>query len=375
MDPKTRKKRLALGIESAFSSTTFPTVREWPFDELTDLTDAKAPIETARHTGRTGMTSAVPGPDSGSVGGKLEAVGFSGGAVGDGVTPPAADYLDDFLAGFANLDRTEDGEGGSLSGADFTVDVAGGYAAGDLIPIQVSGTGETQFAIIDSVASNVYTLDRTPVFTGTPDLAPGSKTYVDDEGNDNSDSYAGIFEQDSDQFDLHGCKLTGVSLSAAPDARVMFDATLGVDRIDVAGTETPPSFVGTPSGTPQRITTVYVDGTEVDCASVEIDFGIDAQPRASTAKDSGRSEHLHMAVNPTITIVPVYTHAHRNLKRNQTEVDVLVQFGSNLAFHAPVCQVSEAAPTDASGAQRQTLTIAVKDPKSATLPKWQLVRA
>jgi hypothetical protein len=374
-DPKTRKKRLALGIETSYSTSTFPTIREWPFDELGDLTDGKAPLETARHTGRTGMTASVPGPDSGSTSGKLEVVGFAGGVVDDGDSVPADDYLDDFFGGFAADGADADGEGAAVTGTALTLDSDVGLAAGDVIPLQDSLTGATEFVPVASGSGASLTLAWAPSIAAAVDLAPGSKRWRDDEGNDTTNSYAGTFEQDGDQFDLHGVKLTGVTLATAPDARAMFEGQLAVDRMDVPGSETPPSFTGVPSATPQRVACLYVDGALVDVASIEIDFGVDAQPRASTKQDSGRSEHLHMAVNPTITVVPVYTHDHRNLKRNQDKISVLVQVGNNWCFWAPVCQVSEAAPTDASGLQRQTLTIMVKDPESGTTPKWQMVRA
>lgn len=371
-DPKTKKKRLSLGKESAFSTTTFPTVREWPFLELGDLTDAKGVIPTARHTGRTGVTAMEPGPDNGSTSGKLEVVGFAS-EVGDGASPPSADYFDDFLEGFARLDRTEDGEGATVSGTGVTLDSAGDAVAGDLIPLKDDTTGEVRFVPVASGSGASLTLAFNPNFD-IADVMLGHKTYRDDDGDDNSVSFAGIFEQDSDQFDCHGMKLTAVNLSVTPEANALFEVTFGIDRMDVGGSETPPAFVGNPTATPQRIGRVWLDGTEVDVASIEVDFGVDAQPRASTKEATGRSEHLHMATNPSVTIVPVYTDAHRNLKRNQTVQSLVIQIGDDLGFYAPRVQVQEAAPTDASGLQRQTLTLTVLDPASSTLDKWQVVR-
>jgi len=230
--------------------------------------------------------------------------------------------------------------------------------------------------ITADAGSGSYTLAYEPYSGSSATLVRGVRRWTDDQGTDATQTFTAVYEQDSTQYTLVGCRATSCTLSVPPDQQARFSFEMFADAQETTTKSGLADQTGDTATTPLKNGQVWVDGTQVEVSSLEIDFGIDAQPRVAVDRANGRSDHLQVSTSPTVTITPIFTDALLQLKRAQTEQSIVVQVGlgdGNIAFYAPVCQVSEANRQDENGLQRISLQFTVLDP-GADLPRWQVVR-
>lgn len=362
-----------------------------PVLELGELEEGNAPIATTRYTGNTGETPAVPGPDGASFTSVHEMVGLDA-PVGDGASPPAEDRFDLLMRGIAGTRVVRNGATATHTGTSLTV-ASDLYEAGDLVYlVDASGVGRWVPIAINNTGGS-YTLAWDPGITGV--VSRGSRQWVDDNGNDASDTLSILYDYDSGAtgtgggissnegagqfYHSRGSRISAANLQLQADQQARLSLTWQCDRkLPIPNPTVSVGVNGNPAiqpTTPLRLACVWVDGTEISTASVQADFGLDVQPRPSTCNNSNRVNMVQMSATPAITTQPLFDEDLLALRRSQSVHSVLVQVGlgdQSWALYSPSAQVSAAAPTDRNGEQDVTVAFMTK---TVTIPRWRMARA
>lgn len=389
MSAKTQRRSLYLAPETTYAGTrpadsaylAIPTI------ELAELSEDRTVIETQRFSGRTGPTASISGPDGASFSSTHEVLGLSA-AVGDGASPPTADWLDLLMRGIGTGTATErDGEGVvSLATTTLTLDTDI-YSANELVYlVDSSGVGRWVPITVDNTDGS-YTVGWDPGIT--PTIARGSRQWRDDDGGDTSITFAGVYNIDPDAsngavFELPGLRIGSASLSVTVEQQARLSlGWQGDGRTELTGGSLPSFSVATngdpavTATTPLRRGCVWVNGTEYDTASITVDWGLTIAPRPDTCAANGRANMVQMVATPTVQIQPLYDQALNDLLDSQTQRSVLVQVGvgdQSFALYMNSAQVQTASRTDRSGEVDSSLTFRAVT-ADATTPRWVMARA
>ncbi|MEM1024750.1 MAG: hypothetical protein AAGJ19_13790 [Myxococcota bacterium] len=373
MAEKTIKRALWLGPEANYGVDP-GSYLSVPLKSPSDITEGRVVIETNRTTGRTAATDSIPGPNSASLSGSVEVLGLTAQA-GDGVAPGARDYFDEILRGILGIEEAFDGQAVSTHSGT-SLDLGAGapaYAAGDIVILQDAGGNVVPAIIAADLGGGSFTLVSDPGITAT--VALGCRAFRDDDGTDQSQTFYGVFAEDSGLYNLPGIRFTSATLNAVPTDSAMLALEMAADESPASTKTGLPAQSGATPSTPLRLATVYADGVAVPTSSVEVNFGLQTAPLASTARPNGRSNHLLVRMAPMITIIPLITEAQRQLRQQQTVRSLLVHLGGarGLTIAAGRCQVTDDSRVDESGVLRYSQTYTVRDSGSA-YPQIQAVR-
>lgn len=415
---RTVKKSAYIRVETTYGTDPDNDGSDYvwvPAFSIGEIPSGVEQLETNYMTNRGLPTAPIAGPDGGQVEMVVPVIGLPTEA-GDGVSAGAGadDWYDDFWENHVDDTPTErEGEAVlSANTTDITYDAAAtNLAAQDLIAVydaaaapaalgraqwtQIqSGAGagpwvvEPDFAVAPTSSAVAYAARQyiwTPGFSGTGLPTGGSSRSL-------------FIRDDHNQIGGYVCtggRIISRSIVAEAGQRWEDRVTWGFDAIvedssDKASIDS--AGVG-PSVTPLicTLSPVWFGGTQYATRRVEINFNIEAQPIAATSGTNGRSGWDILACNPTVTIEPLATDAIRDLKRDITQGQLLIQLGAGVfnqggsgvlntcCFFAHRAVVMEAERTDDGGRARQTVTFKCIDAgafSGSTMNRfWMFARA
>ena len=372
---RTRKSALWVGTESSYS--TAPAGSSMLYvpvqGRLGLLKDQMTIIKTKYFTGRNWDTPSIFGADGWGFEFDVPFCGLATfGGVGAG--PPTADYEDILLGHAMGTTTTINGRGVASSTSTTVTYDSGAHAVQDLIPIYdaaitVTGGNRTQWQLGFSVGGTVV-----PGFTTNPTgagIAYAVRCF--DFDDDGGSSLSFVYRQDDVDYLLTGGRCISASIIGNMNE-------IAILRMAFAGDTKTSGANGFVSGLPSitaysrvckmLLSPFWFGATSYETRKMEINLGIKAEPRDSTAAANGRSDFALMYQEPTVTIEPVFASALQDIKRAQTSARLLCQFGAGVvsgstlntaAFHAECAQLVEADPIDDKNRIRQALKFQVSD--------------
>ncbi|MEM6367779.1 MAG: hypothetical protein AAF851_05685 [Myxococcota bacterium] len=382
-DPRTRIRRLHWAQEANYAEN--PGAGQLvavPVENLGDLSDGAALIERNTVIGTIGEPPAMSGPRSAEFQVGLEVVGFQAAGIGDGVSPPAADYFDFAVGNIMAPPTSLGGEGGSVTGTTLTLDAAvTGLAAGALLYLRNTSSGEGRWAYVTAVSGTDVTLDRT--LDITPDLVQGVRNWAPAEGLDGEPTLYAAYDRggtNGDLYELPGLRATSASIAASGEAQALLNMTLMADdKIDSAidRATLPDIQTGSTPTTPLRVARVFYNGQRLSGISeINVDFQLTAAARKDIGEFNLRSGHLVMDMHPTVQIQIPFEETYTALRRSAGVGSLTVQIGTgpaSFALHIPTVQVTEDGPGDDGGRDMQSVTFRTK--KGTAARRFVLGRA
>ena len=369
---KTEFKNLYVAHETSYAQASRPVDANYfaiPTAGQLEETDTRTALETNRNTGRPGSSPKVPGPGGGTLSFNTNVYGLDAQG-GDGDSPSTDDWLDVLLDGLG-IQAERVGENvASHSGTALSLDTDT-LTAWDLVPLQPSGGGIRWAFVAADAADGSYTLHNDPGITGA--LVPPFRQFTDPNGADTTKTFAGAFirtEGGGSDIENHhpGARIGAVTIQHTAGELATISWTLNSDDVIpdtytfTAGTNGDPA--STPTNALKR-SCVFIDGTEIDVASVSVTFNISVAPRRKSCAASGRSDQVLIEAIPTFTIQPVYAETYETEKRSMPNKEIIVAFISDgsgtdqdrqFVVGTPNAQLSTVAPTDASGLLEASLT-------------------
>lgn len=263
---------------------------------------------------------------------------------------------------------------------------------GELVALLGASTngGRVQWARVGSPASTPYPISPTlQVVSGVGDTLYASRTYRPQVGT-NANSLIGytlsvVTDIDGTQYVMPGARPSKLSLKAQAGMPVLWDVELmGDSRVQQAFASLPAAPTTDPEPMILRLCSVNLGGTLIDCASIEIDFGIQIAEVKGGQGMNGRSGWRVVTTKPRIKIDPLNLTSYETTFAAGTLQELLVQFGdgaltgghvNSMAFHAEQAQIIEV-PNEAndSGIIRKSLVLAPVDggATAANAFYWQL---
>lgn len=384
----TASRRIYVAAESSYSQSPRPTDASYmavPVTEV-DARDRRTLLQTNRLTGNAGPTPHIPGGGQGEVPINSQFFGLSAQSLSS--SPPAADWLDLLMSSWG-LQSSRDGGPVSSAGASQLTPPAG-YVEGDLLPL-VSATGQLQWVYARSTSSgdlvSKYAYGLTPA-----SLLASRQTY--DANFTDVPSLAAAFQRlaggsAEEEVALPGMRMTAWSGTIpAREPLPSWSSTWQSDDFDDSDSFT---FTEATNGTHAvtatealQVSQVFVDGVEVPCSTVSIAATIVAPTVGTTARSSGRQDHLLADLQLTVTLQPRYETAWQDLKQSGDLREIVVQLqgadpGSGPAERRsfviclPNAQLEGADPVDAGGVLEQGLPFAAR--QVGTERRWIMARS
>jgi len=261
------------------------------------------------------------------------------------------------------------------------------HDAEDLVCLEDTDGNVAWAAVVTDNADGTYVLDFEPQVDGsaiTPTHTRPTRQWNDDDGDDNSSTFAGMYLMAGGDFEreIPGLRISSLSIEFQPAqfAFMSFQAQGDDFRIP----DTSPSFSNAVNGDPASIDSaaritgcVYIDGEQYASATATVDFGIEVSERPSTCRPGGRVNRLQMTVTPTITVVTPFSDDWTTLDRDKGVRDLKVVSGlsgPSVCFWAPAVQLSENPnATDTNGILDQSLSFMTITQGSAL--RWALARS
>lgn len=373
MSDKFIKRSLHLSPESSYNQAR-PADNTYTAIQATSLDATGGPevLESELAIGRTGKGQISSGGTnaSGSFGMRLLGLATQG---GDGDSASSEDALDLCLSGIANSTAiTRAGEGvAGLTGApaspltslELDTDV---LSVGDLVCLTNAAGDVAWSAVAADDGMGTYTLDFEPragaAVISSPTISRPTRQWIEDNGEDNSASFNGVFKLDSLYREVPGMKINSFSMEWTP--RQFANLSFGFAGSDFKVLSAPTFTTGTNGdpailGSAARITgCLYVDGVRYPTPSISVDFGLEVSDVASTCEDSGRTDMTQDNVLPVITVVTPLADTWRTLLENKALRDIKIVSGNrgpSSCVWFPNVQVAEVSPTDNNGKINNTV--------------------
>lgn len=391
---RTRIRALYIAAESTYGtdpdSDGSDYVPVWTDGQISPLASGRALLDGQYSTGRNAPTSQVVGPDGGTIEFTTPLLGLSA-AAGDSASPPAADWLDLLLNSCLGTGTARDGEGlGSGSGSGTLALDTSALASQDLAPVYESGlnSSRTQWRRVTG-ASTPY--DVAPNWTATPSTAGvcyGVRRWSGPVSAGGA-SFAMVLVEGSTEWTLLGCRVTRLRITIPAGGKVTASWSVAFDSRAVT-TKASLALVGGWTGSPLKgvLSPLMWGSTAYEVAQAELDMGVVVQPRMSTAGTNGRSEMDVIAVDPVLTISPLFATSWDTDFSAGTTRSTLLQIGAGslsggvlntlgLWFEAGQI-IAPATVVDDSGRQRTSVQIRCVDPGlvvAASPRVWTLARA
>lgn len=385
-----------------------------PTFSIGEIPNGLTQLETNYMTGRGTPTAPIVGPDGGSIEIVTPVIGLgTAGEDGESASQQTDDWYDDCWENHVTDTATErEGEAVlSATGSTITFDASvTDLTTRDLIAVYDSSSAalavRSQICQLAS-GSGAGPWTVAPTFTNNLSSSPtaasvayGGRHYIWSPTIVGGNSRALVIRDSdvgsSDDVGTYLClggRITSRSIVGEAGGRWEDRMTWSFDSIteDASDKSSLPSVGIAPSVTPTvcMLSPVWFNGTAYSTRRIEINFNIESPAIAATAGANGRSGWDIVACNPTVTIEPLATDDLRELKRDITTGQLLVQIGAGIldsgaeyinccAFHAQSAYVMEADRNDEGGRSRQSVTFKVVEPgifSGSTFGRfWQFVR-
>lgn len=348
----------------------YTNIPAWEVGEVEDL---KLQEPTSQQDGTIhGQTPPEEGADGWRFTMKVPLIGNAT-AAGDGVAPPAADWLDLIYAHIWDAAIVENGEG--LAAASTTSSIVldailGGLQS--LMPIHEAlvptGGERTQWTMITSIAT-APTYPVAPTITQAPTTAAiryGARTYLP------SDAGGATLAFHHKAGEVHKTLLMG-RCTSAKIPRTPAKKSLVLDLTFEGTRQIPETKAALPAITRNTVpalkllrSPVWFNNMPIVTSSIEVDFGINAAQNESTAANEGAADFESISVGPRVMLEPMHTQAIEDLKRNLTLGPMLLQLGAGIlsggrlntqAIHFALAHAEFSSPKDDRGYRRAPLTI------------------
>ncbi len=376
-----RTKKRAVFVDTEVAFDTDPSADgsgyAWvPAVEIGQLRRGKTPMRTNYFTKRNFET---PPTDDGAQSWEIDIttplIGLSS-AAGDGVAPPADDWLDAFLLHILGTQASLTGEGlaSSASSTSIALDTsAAGFVDQQLIAVYESGLPSperTQFTVItDDSAAPTYTVapafedyGTTPVTGGA--IAYGGKYYQPDD--DGGSTLALVYCEDDLEYTLTGGRCTRFTISSTQGEMVKASMSIRGRTSSVTTKASLPSAASGPATSPiVGLASPFIfNGTIYTTPSVEFDFGITTAEVPAQEAQEGVSGDESIMVKPVCTVTPLRTSAIDDLRDNATQGRMVVQFGAGVlsggalnsfAIEAQIASAMTSDHNDENGRLRQSV--------------------
>ncbi len=355
-----------------------------PTESLGDLVDNTIKHETEFRTDREWSTVVETGADGAEIQFEIPVYGNLT-AAGDGVDPSGItdDAWDVILEHVFGTRRDVVGEGmdgGGSSGTGLNLDTNDVLSVYDHTMVHQAGTtpprGQLRTIATDN-ADSTYVINRAwGVNPGGTAVAYGSKQYRPNQPFLGGNTISVVYRDSNiGTYLLSGGRITSLSITAAVNERLKASITMRFDSSaedSAAKTSLPATLSVSPVPAAQlRWSPVAFNGSAIDTASVSIDFGLTAAPVKNSDRANGRSDDEMITMAPVVTINPLRTDSVRNLKKNTTQGQLDLQFGSGILGSGYVncwgitfftAQVTDGGYSDDEGHARHDLQIMAKDP-------------
>ncbi len=380
---RTRKKILYVQTETTYSTDPDATGAAHtyvPAYEIGEIQDTLELLENDHFTGRAhGAVAPEPGADGWSLEITVPPKGLLS-AAGDttDASTVSDDYYDIFLDHFTSTGTTTVGSVLTTvtDGTDVTatVDV---HARQELCAIYEadlpSATAErTQWAFVEhDFGTGRYTIGPTITTPTTAAIAYGTKQHTVSDSPGVGLTF--VVVQDDVEYTLTGGRCTSSSISMDSPGQVWkhkMSFSGDTKTLTTKGATLPQP--GTTAHPPLKgmLSPMWFGTTNLAVSSIEIDFGISSAVQGSTAAVNGRAGYESIALNPTVTVTPLFSNTYTNWKRAATTGAILIQMGSGalsggvlntmaIGFHEAVAV--EANATDENGRVRQSIQFRVTD--------------
>lgn len=376
------------GVDPSASGSGYTRI---PALSIGDLKPGREHLETNYFTGRQLGTAAIAGVDGWSFDVETPWIGFTT-AAGDGVSPQAADWLDDLLSMIFGTSGDLDGEGvGASSTTTNLILDTDVKSIQDVICIaNQSAINRAMWCVaITDPADGTYdiapTLETAPT---TAAIAYGTRAHYPDLTTQPVTG-AFVYVQDDVAWTLLGGKITAASLSWEAGKMVRFKVSISGDsKLRESKGSLPAITSAGPAITPIKAVRSPINFNDVryGAASGSLDFGLAVQVEDSTEGLNGRSGHQSLSWAPKLTFDPLYATALEDIRESAAPGRLMVQLGrGNLAggvvngssVYAPSAVASVADPSG-DGIQRQSIELSLVDPvltDTASARIIQVVRA
>lgn len=380
---RTRKSALFVATESTYGTDPSASGAGYAYvpalGQIGALKDGLQLLETKYHTGRNFPTAPVAGADGWSFDVEVPMNGFAT-AAGDSGSVPANDWFDILLTHVFGSQTTVIGRGVGVGSTttSFVLDLDT-YNVQHVMPVYEAsvptGAARTQWALI-TVDAGTGTYTVAPTQTQAPTTAAtayGTNAYQFDD--DGGSSLAFVYRQDDVDYTLLGARCTGGTITAELGQIIRLKLSFAGDTKTQEAKGSLPVIVAYSRTLRTLLSPVWFNNTQYATRKIEVDLGITAAVQESTQAVNGRANYELIYAAPKVMIEPLFTNAIQNLKRNQTQGRLLVQFGAGvlasgalntMAFHAEQAVVIEADPVDENGRVRNAVTLQVTDPVEFT---------